>query len=253
MAANHETGVLSNLREMAKHARKARVPFHTDAAQLFGRSAVRPAALGVDEWYWDPNMPTHTTGTFTASTPLVNGAAQTGSTLVTDGWGTYAFKEGDTFTIAGVNGVNPLSYIDSGLLQQFVVRADLAGSTTATLTIRPEIITSGQLQTVTASPADNAVITYTGATGPIAGTLTATNSKQGLMFNGAAFAFVMADLPVKLAGAMASRKNDKEARLSLRWVEQYNIQTDQLPSRMDMIVGVAPVLPYFSLRAQGLA
>ena len=48
MAANHETGVLSNLREMAKHTRKARVPFHTDAAQLFGRSAVRPAALGVD-------------------------------------------------------------------------------------------------------------------------------------------------------------------------------------------------------------
>ena len=48
MAANHDTGVLSNLRAMAKYTRKARVPFHTDAAQLFGRSAVRPAALGVD-------------------------------------------------------------------------------------------------------------------------------------------------------------------------------------------------------------
>jgi hypothetical protein len=78
--------------------------------------------------------------------------------------------------------------------------------------------------------------------------MTATASKQGLIFNTAAFAFVMADLPVRLAGAMAARKNDKDAKLSMRWAEQYNIQTDQMPSRMDMIVGVAPVLPYFALR-----
>jgi cysteine desulfurase len=48
MAANNETGVLSNLREMSKVTRKAHVPFHTDAVQLFGKSAVRPVALGVD-------------------------------------------------------------------------------------------------------------------------------------------------------------------------------------------------------------
>jgi cysteine desulfurase len=48
MAANDGTGVLSNLRELSRAARAARVPFHTDAAQLFGRSAVRPTALGVD-------------------------------------------------------------------------------------------------------------------------------------------------------------------------------------------------------------
>ena len=59
-------------------------------------------ALGVADWYYDPNMPTHTTGTFTASTPLVNGATQTGSTLTTDGWGTYALVAGDVFTIDGV-------------------------------------------------------------------------------------------------------------------------------------------------------
>jgi cysteine desulfurase len=48
MAANNESGVLNNLREMSKAVRKARVPFHTDAVQLFGKSAVRPTALGVD-------------------------------------------------------------------------------------------------------------------------------------------------------------------------------------------------------------
>jgi cysteine desulfurase len=48
MAANNETGVLSNLREISKAVRKARVPLHSDAVQLFGKSAVRPVVLGVD-------------------------------------------------------------------------------------------------------------------------------------------------------------------------------------------------------------
>lgn len=48
MAANNESGVLSNLRELSKATRKARIPFHTDAVQLFGKSAVRPILLGID-------------------------------------------------------------------------------------------------------------------------------------------------------------------------------------------------------------
>jgi hypothetical protein len=207
------------------------------------------AALGIDEWYWDPNVPTHTTGTFTASTPLVNGAGQTGSTLVTAGWGTYAFKAGDIFTIAGVNAVNPVSYVDTGDLQQFSIQADLSGSGAATLTISPAIITSGQLQTVTASPANNAIITVLGSTGSVNGTMATQTSRQSLLFNPAAFAFVMADLPAKLPGAVSARKNDKDTGISMRWAEQWNIQTDQMPSRIDTIGGVAAVLPYFAMRA----
>jgi cysteine desulfurase len=48
MAANNATGILNNLRALSKVARRSRIPFHTDAVQLFGRSAVRPKALGVD-------------------------------------------------------------------------------------------------------------------------------------------------------------------------------------------------------------
>ena len=43
-------------------------------------------ALGVGEWNWTNNSAAHTTGSFTSATPLVNGAGQTGSSLVTDGW-----------------------------------------------------------------------------------------------------------------------------------------------------------------------
>jgi len=41
---------------------------------------------------------------------------------------------------------------------------------------------------------------------------------------------------------------DAETKIAMRWVEQYNIQTDQSPSRCDTIGGVAPILPYFAER-----
>lgn len=61
--------------------------------------------LGIDKWFRDQNIPAFTSGAVTvASTPLVNGASQTGSSLVTDGWGSggAALKKGDIITIAGV-------------------------------------------------------------------------------------------------------------------------------------------------------
>lgn len=197
-------------------------------------------------------MPTHTTGSFTASTPVVSGANQTGSTLAISGMGTYALKEGDVFTIDGVYGVNPISYVNTTILQQFVVTADVSGSSTATLSISPAIIasTDSQLQTVTSLPANGAAISFVGATGTVNATMTATASKQGIIANPAAFAFVSADLPVKLAGAVAGRTPGASTdRVSIRYVDQYNIQTDQMPRRMDCLVGAAPVLPYFGLRA----
>ena len=102
---------------------------------------------------------------------------------------------------------------------------------------------------MTAGPAASAAITFTGATGTAGATMTATTSRQSLLFNKNAFAFVMADLKKNLAGAVTARKSDAEAKVSMRWVEQYNIQTDQMPSRVDMLVGNAAVLPYFAVRA----
>ena len=205
--------------------------------------------LGIDEWSQDPFMPTHTTGTFTASTPLVAGAGQTGSTLAIDGMGTYALKAGDTFKIAGLNSVNPVGKNDTGDLQEFSLLVDVAGSSTATLTFTPSIITSGPLQTVVAAPANDAAITFTGATGTVGATMAATASKQSLIFNPSAFAFVNAPLAKKLAGAEVGSIRDAEAKVSMRYVEQYNIQTDQEPRRIDMLVGNAAVQPYFALRA----
>lgn len=216
---------------------------------MFGRMQ-----LGIGEWYQDPNRPAHTTGTFTASTPLVNGASQTGSTLVTDGWasGATTLKKGDVFTVGGVYSVNPLSYQSTGRLQQFVITSDAADSTGAiTFNISPSIITSGQLQTVSNSPADDAVITVFGATAAAAGTLTTTLSPQSFVYHPDAFAFVMADLKKPSAGAESTVVRSKALGLSIRLVEQYQISTDQNPSRLDILIGAATLQARLAARVWG--
>jgi P22 coat protein - gene protein 5 len=205
-------------------------------------------ALGADEWYYDPNIPIHTTGTFTTATPITTSAGQTGSSLAVSGMGTYALKQGDVFTIDGVYGVNPESYTSTGVLQQFVLTADVSGVTTGTLSISPSIIPSGSLQTVTAAPGASAALTFMGATGTVAATMAAQQSRQSLLFHPAAFAFAMVDLPDNLAGANAKTVGDKDTKIAIRWVEQYNIQTDQSPSRCDTLGGVAAILPYYAVR-----
>jgi len=212
-------------------------------------------ALGVSEWYEDANVAKYTTGTYTASTPLVNGASQTGSTLVTDGWasGAATLNKGDIFTLAAVYAVNPVSYASTGQLQQFVVTAQTTsvGVNMATLPISPSIITSGQLQTVTASPADNAVITVLGATDPAGGTFAATVTSQSLVFHPDAFCLVMSDLHRPTSGAEATVVRSKELGVSIRMVQQYQIGTDSEPTRLDILYGWATLRPTLACRVQG--
>lgn len=208
-------------------------------------------ALGFESWYEDANVAKHTTGTFTSSTPLVNGASQTGSSLITDGWasGAATLKKGDIFTVAGVYSVNPVSYQSTGQLQQFVVTSDISDTTGAmTIPISPSIITSGQLQTVSASPADNAVITVLGATAAASGTLATTVTPQSLMYHPDAFALVMADLHKPSSGAETTTVRSKELGISIRMVQQYQIGTDQEPTRLDILYGWASLRPQLACR-----
>jgi hypothetical protein len=59
----------------------------------------------------------------------------------------------------------------------------------------------------------------------------------------------MVSLDDNLPGAVAKTINDRESQISMRFVEQYNGQTDQKISRIDTLGGVAVILPRFALRA----
>lgn len=250
-------GVLDTM-AMAKLAGTASALFNPSAVQSenYREGMVGRRQLGIDEWYQDQNRPAHTTGTFAASTPLTNGAGQTGSSLITDGWAnsqTDLLRRGDVFTVGGVYQVNPQSYANTGRLQQFTVvtAATSDGSGNSTITISPPIITSGQLQTVFSAPADGAVITVLGATSPTAGTLSGTVSPQSLVYHPDAFAFVMADMIKPGAGAKSSVARSKQYGFSVRMVEQYQIGSDQNPTRLDILIGAATLQARLAARVWG--
>lgn len=191
-------------------------------------------------WYMDQNAYTHTVGTY-AGTPLVNGASQSGTSLITDGWTSTSLVEGDVFTIDGVYGVNPQSYQSTGSLQQFRVTADITDTAGAiTVSIEPEIILSGPFQTVTALPANNAAITMVGATG--------VASPQGIGFHRDAFALVMVDLPEPGGGATYKRISDEQSGISMLITEQFDIVNFRTIVRLDILYGVAAYRPQLACR-----
>lgn len=194
----------------------------------------------------DQNIIQQTIGAYLGS-PTVNGAGQTGTSLVTAGWtGTIAnlLAAGDVFTIAGVYSVNPQSRVSTGRLAQFVVTTQASSSSgAATLAISPAITTSGQFQNVTAAPANGAAITVYGA----ANTVTPMN----LAYHRDAFVFGCADLPLPRGVDMASRVSDKELGISVRMVRGYDIVNDMFPCRLDVLYGWSAVYPELACRIQG--
>jgi hypothetical protein len=253
--AGPDTGLRAILDPMAHItiADGLRALFHPGSliSKATKQGLIAEEAVGIAEWYTDQNVPTFTTGSVggAGGTPLVNGAGQTGSSLVTDGWasGTSILKKGDIITLAGVRSVNPVSKESTGRLQQFVLTADVSDTTGAiTMSISPSIITSGPLQNVDAAPADNAVLTYWAMAA--GGTQAATVSKQNLVFHPEAFATVMADLTMPNAGAKGTRVNSKSLSMALRYVEQFDITTDQNLNRLDILFGNAPIQERMAVR-----
>lgn len=175
--------------------------------------------------------PSHTVGSQDGAY-LVNGGAQTGSTLAVD-TGTGTLKQGDVFTIAGVYRVHPETKVSTGVLQQFVVTADYAGGA-GNVSISPAIVTSGALKNVSGSPADNAAIT-------VAGTASTAHGIS-LAYHKDAFTFATADLVMPQGVDFAAR--EVFDGISMRIVRQYAISSDTMPCRIDVLYG------YKTLRAQ---
>ena len=217
----------------------------------------RLGMIGNIDSYSSAVTPTHTVGAH-GGTPVVDGASQNVTydtakntwtqSLVTDGWATSSgLKEGDVFTIAGVNMVNPKTKADTGMLQQFVLTADVTTNASAAadtnLTISPPIIASGQHQTVTAAPADNATITYLGTA--------STAYDQSLMFHDSAIALAMVPM-VRPAGAVDVGRESRNG-VSVRVIPVYDVTNDKSQWRLDVLYGRKVADPRLGLRLSGTA
>jgi hypothetical protein len=200
------------------------------------------------------NAPTFTVGPM-GGTPLVNGASQnttydtTGvntQSLITDGWTASAaarVQKGDVFTLAGVYDVNPVTKATLSFLKQFVVTADGSsdGSGNLTLTIAPQIITSGAFQNCSAAPADNAALTFVGTAG--------TAYTNNLMFQKNAFALAMVPM-VRPPGAVDCSRQSKNG-ISVRVIPFYDGVNDVSQWRLDCIYGVQTIDRRLAVRVSG--
>lgn len=197
--------------------------------------------LGFD-WYVDQNTPTHTFGTY-AGTPAIDGAGQTGSSILTKNFSSTTLKYGDTFTIAGVYAVNPQSRQSTGQLQKFSVMNNPSVTDTGgaiTIQISPEIIASGQFQTVDSTPADSALLTFTGTTGKV--------TPVGLAFHKDAITLATAELELPRGVHEAARASDPDSGVSIRIVTAYDIRDNNMYTRMECLAGIAVLRPELCTR-----
>lgn len=201
------------------------------------------------------NMPTHTVGLL-GGAPLVNGLqglinagatdnpSANSTSLVTNGWTAaiaVRLKAGDVFTIAGVNGVNPVSKQDLGVLQTFVVTADASsdGAGNLTAVISPAIIAGGAYQNVTAQAANAAVITIKTGTA-------ATGYAQNILFHKDAFTLVT--VPMGVPNGIDMGHESEYQGVNLRFVRGFDILNNKRISRFDILAGYGALRPEWAAR-----
>ena len=193
-----------------------------------------------DMQFWrDEQIPTGNVGTY-AGSGVVNGANQTGTSILTNGWnsGSLALSQtagfSDRVTFAGcyeINGQSRLAIPNT--LKQFAVVAPVTDSTgAATLTIFPGIIPSGPYQNCSVSPTASGAVTVAGVSGATAQTA----------FAMAPSAFTWGALRLQNTseyGAKCTLMTDEETGISIRITQQWDNVIGQVTLRMDFVWGIS--------------
>lgn len=192
------------------------------------------------KWFEDQSVLVHTTGTFSAGT--VNGAGQSGTTLVVNAI-TGTLRAGDIITIAGVNSVNRVNKQDDGTLQQFVVTSNvLSGATSIPIypaIIGPNSITGAavQYQTVAAAPGNGAALALVNQA--------SEQYRKNVAYAPGAITMVTADLVMPKNQQEVAR--ERYDGLSMRMLTAYIPGTDVLATRLDILFGYLFIRPEWTV------
>lgn len=222
-------------------------------------TALRAAELGRVanlDVYSAQNVYTHTCGTRTNTTPLLDGTptAQSYSSVLTSyaqdillkGAGvSVTYNKGDIVTFDGAYAVNPVSKATLPYLRQFVVNTTVTGSAggAVTINVTPPIITSGPYQTVSAGPVDGATVTNLGTA--------STGYSQNLFMHKNALALCM--VPMEMPDGAVKKARESYKGLSVRLIGSYDIINDINLYRLDCLYGVKAIYPELAVRASGTA
>lgn len=201
--------------------------------------------------YGDQNIAVHVVGAH-SGTPLVNDAAFANDTDLVAfdamvGTVAGALVKGDIFTIDAVFSVNDVSKESTGVLQQFVVVADVATTGGAgTAQVFPDIndgstVSTAAFQTVDALPADNAGINIVG--------VASTGYPQNLAFHQNALALVT--IPLELPDSAVFKARADWRGYSIRVIKDYDIDSDEEVIRLDILFGVKAIYQELGVRLWG--
>ena len=215
----------------------------------FETGMISEDTLGFD-WYSDQTILKPTTGAYTTAT-TVNGASQTGNTLVVAALGVgVTLSQGDVITIAGVYAVNRVTKQSTGQLQTFTVTANVASGATS-IPIYPAITPpSGSnpvaYQTVTASPASGATVNLAiaGSGGTLA---SAEQYRNNFCMYEDAITMATADLPLPPKGIVAGERAQFDG-ISMRLIQSFDVINDLFVSRLDILYGWTVVRPEWIVR-----
>lgn len=196
-----------------------------------------------------PRIATMTFGTMGAGSPTVSGAGQgfsganntfaSTTTLVTSGWasGGTTLTVGTVLNLSGVNAVDPETKANLGRPMNFVVTSQVSDTLgNLSVVISPAIITGGAYQNVSAGPGAAAPITLPGGASLTA--LSAQSVKQSLMIDRDGILFSSVPLADLSGVVVYSAEADYEG-FRLRVAKQWDWTTDQVPVRIDALVGAS--------------
>ena len=228
------------------------------------KGAYRKGSLGMIggvDTYMSQNVPSHTTGSF-AGTTVIDQTLTTSTTsyasekddmiqtIHIDGLtdATAAIKAGDTFTIADVYDVNPVTKEAKDYLKHFVVTADAtAAGNEVDLEVYPALIWTGAHQNVSVTSGvtdlNNKAVTFFGSE--------ETGYRQNMVFHPNAFACVMVPMVDPPGAVDVSRQTYKGTRV--RVIPVYDGVNDKSKFRLDILYGVKDVDPRIATRVSGTA
>jgi hypothetical protein len=188
------------------------------------------------DWSESMSLYSHTAGTW-AGAVTVNGANQSGSSLILTCTTGDTFKQGDVFSIAGRFAVNPATrrVTTRATTKQFVVQADVTGAANAaTVSILPAIVGPGSAyQNIDSLPTTGDVLTlFPGTTLP-----NGKSGTQGLALGQDAFALVGVRLANPEKAEMASQTRDPNSGISIAFVRMFDPIQRKMVNRFDCMIG----------------
>lgn len=236
--------------------------FHREMVGTAIQRAMLPQIAGM-QTLESNNVNTHTNGTWAGGTVYVDGAASNGdNTLGLDQNGAgsaLTVKDGDYFTIANVNSVNPISGQSTGQARGFVADgdqtfADAGGGDyqLAAATVLPGTSPYGlydstanetylPYQNVDTLPANNALVTVAGSSGQ--------QYPVNMAYHKDCIALAMVPLEIPLSSVWSARETMDG--VSVRIVRYFDGANDIEVIRFDILFAVEVINPMLGCRIAG--